>query len=561
LPKAVDVLFRPATPPEHPLIKWRGFAPGTTLLKSGTSAVAGARQLDCDIRVDRDVEVQLRDGTRIFVDVYRPVTDEPVPAILAWSPYGKQGSFQDYDIFPGRAGVSRETTSGLPKSDWEGPDPAFWCAHDYAVVNVDPRGCFESQGDIQFFSALEARDGYDVVEWAGTQEWCSGKVTFSGNSYLAVSQWLIASTHPPHLACIAPWEGLNDSYRDVILRGGIHTPAVPEIITMMNGGRGQIEDLPSMARLYPFMNEYWQSKIIDTRGIDVPAYVVASWTNAIHTRGTLAAYTGLDPSKSWLRIHNTQEWPDLYEYEEDLLKFFDFVIKGKDNGWAETPRVRLSILDPGGQDQVNRAETAYPLERVREVALHLDAGGQSLSTSAPAAESSVQYDPGTANVIFRYKIERDVELIGPMKLRVWLETVGFSFDADLFVYVGKADADGNPLTSFIPPGDPWPGAHGRLRATHRELDEQHSTPLSPVHRHERPLPVEPGTPIALDIPIWPVGMAWHPGEELTVLIGGKNLTAFSPIDALNVNSGPHKILTGGQYDSHLLVPLATPDGI
>jgi hypothetical protein len=67
----------------------------------------------------------------------------------------------------------------------------------------------------------------------------------------------------------------------------------------------------------------------------------------VHTRGTLAGYAKLDPERIWLRIHNTQEWPDQYEHESDLLRFFDHVIKGRSNGWGHTRRVRLSVLDPG----------------------------------------------------------------------------------------------------------------------------------------------------------------------------------------------------------------------
>ena len=85
----IEVLFRAATPPEDPRIKWRGFAPGRTILPAGSTYSAGGRPLSCDIELNRDVEMRLRDGTRIYLDVYRPVTDEPLPAVLAWSPYGK----------------------------------------------------------------------------------------------------------------------------------------------------------------------------------------------------------------------------------------------------------------------------------------------------------------------------------------------------------------------------------------------------------------------------------------------------------------------------------------
>ena len=47
-----------------------------------------------------------------------------------------------------------------------------------------------------------------------------------------------------------------------------------------------------------------------------------------------------------LTIHDTQEWYDLYSEKrvEELTLFFDRYLKGSDNGWEKTPRVRASLL-------------------------------------------------------------------------------------------------------------------------------------------------------------------------------------------------------------------------
>ena len=39
----------------------------------------------------------------------------------------------------------------------------------------------------------EARDGYDTIEWIGTQPWCNGSVALAGNSWLATTQWLVST--------------------------------------------------------------------------------------------------------------------------------------------------------------------------------------------------------------------------------------------------------------------------------------------------------------------------------------------------------------------------------
>ena len=45
---------------------------------------------------------------------------------------------------PGRMGVPKDVTSDYEK--FEAPDPAEWTARGYAVVNVDSRGAWDSEG-------------------------------------------------------------------------------------------------------------------------------------------------------------------------------------------------------------------------------------------------------------------------------------------------------------------------------------------------------------------------------------------------------------------------------
>lgn len=146
-----------------------------------------------------------------------------------------------------------------------------------------------------------------------------------------------------------------------------------------------------MMKAHPTFDDYWGSKVAGVEAIDVPAYVVASWTNPFHVRGTLEAFTKLDQSRSWLRVHNTHEWPDLYQHEDDLLRFFDHVVKGVDNGWTNMLRVRLSVLDPGGTDTVDRPENEYPLAALPKT-YYLDAASASMSETPVLSTSSSEYD-------------------------------------------------------------------------------------------------------------------------------------------------------------------------
>ena len=220
-PFSVPVLF---TEIDHePKNIWTDYGPTERrIIAKGWVKEEGRKAFSVDTIWDKDVRIPLRDGVELLGDVFRPVTsdDKHVPAIMPWSHYGKTGTgIQQLDMFPWRVGVPRSETSGLEK--WEAPDPAEWVTRGYAVVNIDARGSFKSGGDLVAYGTQEGRDGYDCIEWIAQQPWCNKRVSMAGNSWLGTTQWFIAAEQPPHLACMAPWEGLGDYYRESICRGGI----------------------------------------------------------------------------------------------------------------------------------------------------------------------------------------------------------------------------------------------------------------------------------------------------------------------------------------------------
>lgn len=303
--KEIKVPMRKALPVSADRVRYPGFRQETVVLQEGSVRREGAKPLACDILLERDVPIKLRDGVTIYADVFRPTDGKPCPAILAWSPYGKEIGGQMLDDVPMRAGVPVEATSGLEK--FEGPDPAYWVDHGYAIVNVDKRGAYMSEGNLLYWGHEDALDGCDVIEWIASRDWCTGKVGMSGNSWLTVSQWFIAAERPEHLAAIAPWEGFCDHYRESGTRGGIPTPEFPEMIAeTFSSAHGMLEDQPRMIVEEPLMCDYWQDKAARVENIEIPAYVVASYTNSVHTRGTFAGYRRMASKEKWLRVHNTQ---------------------------------------------------------------------------------------------------------------------------------------------------------------------------------------------------------------------------------------------------------------
>lgn len=147
---------------------------------------------------------------------------------------------------------------------FEGPDPAYWVQHGYAIINPDVRGAYNSEGIILFFGSDYGRDGEDLIEWTAQQPWSNGKVGMSGNSWLAISQWFVAAQNPKHLAAFAPWEGLSDCYREVATRGGVVMPEFVKMLTdsFASTDDGGVEDC--IAQLEnPTIDKYWDDKAAD----------------------------------------------------------------------------------------------------------------------------------------------------------------------------------------------------------------------------------------------------------------------------------------------------------
>ncbi|ETS82700.1 hypothetical protein PFICI_04576 [Pestalotiopsis fici W106-1] len=594
--------YRKALSNDAPRARYPGFDNTTYLLKNGTIRRDGARALECDIILERDVAMTLRDGVTMYADVFRPANNASVPTILAWSPYGKEIGGQWLDDVASRSGVDLRAVSELQK--FEGPDPAYWVAQGYAVVNPDSRGAYSSDGNITFWGRQLAEDGYDFIEWIAEQPWSTGKVAMSGNSWLAVSQWFIAAEQPPHLTAIAPWEGLTDLFRDSSNRGGIPQPGFQEGIITTFAGNNFVEDSPRMIINRQFMDEYWEDKVARLDQITAPAYIVASYTNTLHTHGSFQGFRNISSSQKWLRVHNSSEWPDYYatEHVQDLTRFFDYFLKGIDNGWEETAPVRLAVLDPAEHDILNRATTTWPPPGQVPNKFYL-ASNNSLSPTLETMEQSASYvvTGGADSIEFKWTVDELVETIGYMKVRVWVEAVG-SDDMELSFTVAKRTANGTAYLSHAASSESSTlyESTGLLRVSQRHVDESKSGLYEPYLTHDREELLSPGEIVPVEVGLWPIALRLHPGEQLVLTISAASITpatvdlgfgtAIVPVPAaggtfaqganvtlINLggdadsnpayvnaqrvetpasrNNGTHVFHFGGSYDSYVLVPL------
>jgi len=568
-------IWRPGKPIDAEESRYPGFRPGTEEIAAGHVEKDGALAVPSPLTRDRDVAISLRDGIVIYADIYRPAeVTGPLPTILVWSPYGKHEGFLTFEDFPFRAGVPQSRLSGLEK--FEGPDPAWWCPRGYAVIQPDARGAYMSEGKLHVWDQQEGRDGADVVEWIAAQHWSNGRIGMAGTSWLGIAQWFVGAERPPHLAAIAPWEAMDDAYRTSFFDGGIGEATFTDWLLRNAPSENGIEDIYAMIESGPEFGDVWASKRAAVEEIDIPIYVAGSWSSVLHTRGLFEGWHRLKTETRWLRVYDRSEWPDFYREtsQEDLARFFDRYLKGEQNDWERTPRVRLSIIDAPRPSIAERAEESFPPTRVRTETFHLDATTLKMQTDF-GPRASVAHDVPDGATLFSIRFEEDVELTGYARLHLFLEADG-SNDADVFIKLTKQTLDGSPLghplitidtpeleamreplTEFMEGigrgGFTYDGPWGRIRASRRGIATNPTE--APNYPSERLL--EPGEVVELVVTLAPMGMIVRADEILCLTIAGHNLTPF-PMpgrkDPALQNRGKHILHTGADHLSRLVLP-------
>ncbi len=128
-----------------------------------------------------DLRVPMPDGTPLYARVWRPVTDEPVPALLEYDPC--------------------RLTDGSAARD--GQRHPWYAGHGYASVRVDVRGHGNSGGlPGDGLDATGTDDGVALVHWLAGQPWCTGRVGVFGVSWGGSAALRIAARAPGPLKAV-----------------------------------------------------------------------------------------------------------------------------------------------------------------------------------------------------------------------------------------------------------------------------------------------------------------------------------------------------------------------
>lgn len=570
--------------------------------------------------IDWDVPIPMDDGIVLRADVFRPIKEGKYPVILSYGPYGKGLHFAEgypsqwQHMIREHPDVLEGTTAKY--MNWETVDPERWVPDGYVVVRIDSRGAGRSPGFLDPLSRREAQDLYICIEWAASQPWSNGKVGLAGISYYAMNQWLVASMQPPHLAAICPWEGAADFYRDMTHHGGIPSftfwrewyraqvvnvqhgvgargkvnpataiPAVPGTGELVAGPETLSEeelarnrvDMIGLIRGHPLEDEFHKARSPDWSRVTVPILSCGNWGGlGLHLRGNTEGFIRSASKEKWLEIHGRPHWVEFYTNYGLALqkKFFDYYLKGIDNGWKDTPKVLLWIRKADGTYRL-RAENEWPIARTKWTKFYLNPADCTLVGEPPNSEGSVEYDAFGDGVTFMTPpLRGETEITGPVAAKLFISSS--TTDADLFLALRAFSPDLREVFFYDYLDPHTPLSLGWLRASHRKLDPSLSTEWRPYHTHDAAEPLKQGGVYELDVEIWPTCVLLPPGYRIALTIRGKDFEYGGDPVRLGpylmrgggpflhedrpseVYGGNVKIYGGGQRASYLLLPIIPP---
>lgn len=547
----VLLLFAPLTPTIF----------GQQSTPAGNPSTPAASQQTYEVRIDFNRRVRMREGTELSADVYRPNAPGRFPVILSRTPYTKTSS----------------STLKIAR---------YFVSHGYVFVTMDVRGRGDSDGTFAPYRN-DGQDGYDAIEWCAAQEWSTGKVGTVGGSYNGCIQWLTAVQQPPHLAAMIALTSPSDPF--------VEWPTgqpLPMDISWYHYTAGRVlqnMEAVDWNKLYwhlPLItmdeamgrpNRFWKEEVEHSRldswwesrryqnkyeRVRAPVLGISGWYDDEQV-GTPLNFIGVTTKGADEKIRRSQKlligpWPHAVNSATKLgevdfgpsavidmnsywLRWFDYWLKGTDNGVMKEPPVRIFVMGENAWTNENE----WPIARTRWTKYYLHSNGHAntlsgdgtLSTAEPANEPVDSYtydpaepvpfitDPSFAQIggpddyrqieqradVLVYTSEplaEDVEVCGP--IRVQLSAASSARDTD---FMAK-------LIDVWPSGFAQRLIDGMVRARFRS-------------GMDKPLLIEPGRAYVYDLDMWNTCQMYQKGHRIRLEISS---SAFPKYDR-NLNTG------------------------
>ncbi len=430
----------------------------------------------------RTTFIPMEDGISLATDIWMPDEgDGPWPVILVRTPYSR-----NYQKKYGR----------------------YFSQHGYVVAVQDVRGQYDSEGEFEIW-VNEKEDGYYSVEWLAGQKWCNGKVGMIGGSYGGYTQTAAAVTKPSHLVTIIPKVTMADPSVYHVYPGGVFAmkdhlqamhmfahnlsvnnkhPALP------SDWKDRLDELPVIdldkqitgKELKQWRTHiqhkpgdpYWKDAdfLEELEAMDIPVFLISGWFD-FGGIGTKETYLHLKESKNkniklllgpW--AHQTLGKSKLGPYDfgeeasmdidNETLRWFDYWMKGEDNGIMDEPLVQVFATGPNKWVTGN----TYPIPESKILKYNITSSA--LSEEEPEKDirfSSYTYNPGNPTPSIWYDnanqyedliidrqdiliiesevLKEDVMLLGPVSATIFASSS--APETDWFVYLLEIDSTGS----------------------------------------------------------------------------------------------------------------------
>ena len=562
-----------------------------------------------EVVTDSNLEMVTRDGVTLRADVYHPTDNKRYPALVCRTPYQK--------LTPRYIEAATDLS-----------------ARGYCVVMQDFRGRYASDGDYEWMwrertDTHDTPDGYDTIEWAAKLDWSDGRVGTWGHSNASWAIWMMLDSQPPSLTSTLA-SGISQNILDINF-GIFETGRRLEWTYMMAADtrrRAELSDgatTPSEAskrwdsvergkyiwwlplgdipgKVFSELNDQLQDYHRNQNGefqhfddihskIKTPVFQITSWWDRLI--GTIDNFQGLttngpeelrdkhrliigpwghDATQFVSKIGPIDYGPDATTTYADLIaRWYDYDLKGIDNGMAEEAPVQMWVL---GEDKW-RGENEWPLARTEYTNFYLHSQGSantvdgdgSLSTERPSISESgfdeYDYDPRdpvmslmSSNsqaapvdqsphdhrediLVYDFPVfDRELELTGPVSLKLWAKTDGPDTDFTAKLAIVYEDGLAVNLT------------YGIMRTQYR-------------NGYENPTLLEPAELAECTIKLNPIGCMFKPGQKLRLYVSSSDFPNFDR----NHNTGKdywsdaelrtahQTILHSANYPSHLMLPV------
>jgi putative CocE/NonD family hydrolase len=578
------------------------------------------------IIVERDVEAKMRDGVILRADVYRPDTEGPLPVLLQRTPYGKGFSNPAFALMAAERGyaVIIQDTRGRWASDGDGYplihekvdgyDSVEWAAsRPWASGKVGMYGG-SYVGYTQWAAAVTQPPALKAI--VPTVTICDPRDIFYAGGAFA-------------LGVAASWTLLSGAYMVLYKQQGSESESefggpeseerqalTDQLIELADGmsvsktfRRLPLQEMPLIGRegitsffydllTHPLGDAYWQRMLCTHDRIQVPALHIGGWYD-IFTRSTLADFSGIQQAGGTEHARGHQRLlmgPWLHGPMEGLvgevdfgvrasalfvmpemlqLRWFDYWLKGEENGILDEPPIRLFVM---GENRW-RTEQEWPLARAQYRPYYLHSGGAAntlrgdgtLSPEVPSDEpvDTYVYDPRNpvptrggglccwqaalppgaydqrevearpdVLVYSTDPLEDDLEVTGPLEVHLWAATSAPDTD-----FTAK-------LVDVYPCGYARNVQDGIVRARYRASQEEAR-------------PVEPGVVYEYAIDLWSTSNVFLAGHRIRVEISSSSFPRYDrnpntgqPVgEDAELRVATQTVLHDAGHPSHIVLPV------